>query len=361
MVAARDEADRLLSTPRSLGVLDAAVDRLETHGIDPAGGTLVIAAADHPVAGLAVSAYPVAVTREVVLAAIAGQALGAISARRADLEICVVDAGVAGGPVPGALDLRAPDGRGDLVRSGAMGPATTSQLVDAGRALGRRFGHRRILALGEVGVGSTTVAAALAAALLGSTPADVLGLGSGADHSIPETKLAAISAALSRLPRQEHTARELLAALGGPEIALLTGVALGAAGAGGVVVLDGLATSVAALVAVAEEPAVAAHLIAGQRSREPAHLALLGALGLGPLLDLRIRAGEGAGAALAVGLLRHAQEVRAGTARTSPSRRTGRETLASSGPHRSAVGTWEHVPVSKETRVVLSDSIEPSP
>lgn len=318
VVAARDEADRLLSTPRSLGVLDAAVDRLETHGVDAGGGLLVIAAADHPVAALGVSAYPVTVTREVLLAAVAGEALGAVAAAGAGMEVCVVDAGVAGGPVPGALDLRATGQRGDLVHADAMDPATANWLVEAGRDLGERIGRRRVVALGEVGVGNTTVAAALAAALLASTPAEVVGLGSGADRSILDAKLAAVSAALSRLPLQEHTARELLAALGGPEVAVLAGVTLGVTGAGGVVVLDGLATSVAALVALAEEPAVAAHLVAGQRSREPAHSAVLAALGLEPLLDLRIRAGEGAGAALAVDLLRHAWAVRAGTARTAP-------------------------------------------
>jgi len=318
VVAARDEADRLLSTPRSLGVLDAAVDRLKTHGVDTEGGTLVIVAADHPVAALGVSAYPVTVTAEVAAAAVAGEALGAVAARGAGLEVCVVDAGVAGGPVPGALDLHAPEARGDLVHADAMDPATSDRLVEAGRALGEHVGDRRVVALGEIGVANTTVAAALSAALLASSPADVVGVGSGADRSILDTKLAVVSAALSRLPRRQHTARELLAAVGGPEIAVLVGVVLGVAGAGGVVVLDGLATSVAALVAIAEEPAVAAHLIAGQRSREPAHAAVLTALGLEPLLDLRIRAGEGAGAALAVGLLHHAGTVRAGTARTAP-------------------------------------------
>ncbi len=330
LVAARDEADRLLSVPRSLGVLDAAVDRLETHRIERDGGTLVIACTDHPVAALGVSAYPASVTREVTMAAVAGEALGAVAAAGAGLGLCVVDAGVAGGPVPGALDLRPLGERGDLVNTDAMDASTTRWLLESGRHLGERLGTRMLVALGEVGVGNTTVAAALAAALLGSTPAEVVGLGSGADRSILDAKLAAVSAALSRLSDRHrdncdtYAARStrdpwgLLAALGGPEIAVLAGVALGVAGAGGVVVLDGLATSVAALLAVSEEPAVAAHLVAGQRSREPAHAGVLAALGLEPLLDLRIRAGEGAGAALAAGLLRHARAVRAGTARTAP-------------------------------------------
>jgi len=109
----------------------------------------------------------------------------------------------------------------------------------------------------------------------------------------------------------------VLAGLGGPEVALLVGVVVGAAAAGAPVVLDGLVTSLAALLAVRTEPGVAAHLVAGQRSREPAHHAVLVALGLEPVLDLRIRAGEGVGAALACGVLFDALAVRRGTARTA--------------------------------------------
>ena len=108
----------------------------------------------------------------------------------------------------------------------------------------------------------------------------------------------------------------VLAALGGPEVALLTGVVLGAASVGAVVVLDGLLTSVAALAAVLLEPAAAQHLVAGQRSRERAHAAVLARLGLEPLLDLRLRAGEGAGACFAAGLLLAGLRVRRDTART---------------------------------------------
>jgi nicotinate-nucleotide--dimethylbenzimidazole phosphoribosyltransferase len=97
--------------------------------------------------------------------------------------------------------------------------------------------------------------------------------------------------------------RVALAALGGPEFALLTGAVLGAAGAGAPVVLDGLATGVAALAALRLEPGAQAHLIAGQRSRERAHAVVLRELGLEPLLELRLRAGEGVGACLAAQLV----------------------------------------------------------
>jgi nicotinate-nucleotide--dimethylbenzimidazole phosphoribosyltransferase len=171
------------------------------------------------------------------------------------------------------------------------------------------------VALGEVGIGNTTVAAALAACLL-EVPADkVVGRGSSADSAMVERKVDVVTRAVARVG--PCGTEDALRRLGGGEFAVLTGVVLGAASAGGVVVLDGLATSVCALAATRLEPAVAAHLVAGQRSRERAHALVLRELGLEPLLDLRVRAGEGVGAALATGLLRDALVLRAGVARTT--------------------------------------------
>jgi nicotinate-nucleotide--dimethylbenzimidazole phosphoribosyltransferase len=166
------------------------------------------------------------------------------------------------------------------------------------------------------------VAAALCAAALDLPAEQVVGLGAGADAAVLEAKRRVVDGALVRARRVHGDAlgdpRVLLAALGGPELALLTGVVLGAVEAGAVVVLDGLATGISALLAVRLEPAVAAYLVAGQRSREQSHAAVLGELGLEPLLDLRLRAGEGVGAALAVQLLAAGLELRTGTARTRP-------------------------------------------
>ncbi|HXW80679.1 MAG TPA: nicotinate-nucleotide--dimethylbenzimidazole phosphoribosyltransferase, partial [Acidimicrobiales bacterium] len=121
---------------------------------------------------------------------------------------------------------------------------------------------------------------------------------------------AAVSRARDRLAEGAGPTAAL-ATVGGPEFAVLAGVVLGVAGRGGAVVLDGLATSVAALCAVRLEPGAAAHLIAGQRSREMAHGLVLEELGLEPLLDLRMRSGEGVGAALSTRLLATALEMRA--------------------------------------------------
>ena len=308
VVAARDRADRILAAPGSLGVLDRAVDKVLALGTPTTAGTLVIAAADHPVTAFGVSAYSSVVTRHVTEAALAGTSVGAVAARAADLDGMGVDAGVDGPAVVGARLARPVDRRGDLITADGLSAADTDRLVAAGAAL---VPKAALIALGEIGVGNTTVAAALAAGLLGVDPMDLVGLGAGADSGIVAAKQRVVTAAVARLGARSPDPMSVLAALGGGEFAVLTGVVLGAARTGGVVVLDGMATSVAALVAVEMEPAVAAHLIAGQRSREVGHQMVLAALGLEPILDLRLRAGEGAGAAVAVSVLRAGLRIRA--------------------------------------------------
>jgi nicotinate-nucleotide--dimethylbenzimidazole phosphoribosyltransferase len=297
VVGVRDESDRLLTPPGSLGVLDRAVDRAVALGhasLDT--GLLVLAAGHHRVLELGVSAFDDSVTSDVVAAAHAGEAVGVVAARAAGLSSLVVDCGSATG------NLRDED---------ALSPAAVDELVARGRATD----VPGLVALGEVGMGNTTVAAALAAVLLDLPAADVVGLGAGADTAMLERKRDVVAGAVQRVGATQDPLRAL-AAVGGPEVAYLTGVVLGATAAGSVVVLDGLLTSMAALCAVLLEPAVDQHLVAGQRSRERAHSAVLARLGLEPLLDLRLRAGEGAGACLAAGLLLDGLRVRRETART---------------------------------------------
>ncbi len=322
VVRAHDAADRLLTPPGSLGVLDRAVERVVALGRgDVDGGMLLLAAADHPVAKLGVSAYDTTVTRDATAAAVAGAALGVTAATAAGLDVTIVDAGVYGDPVPGALHSRPTGPRGDLVSAPALSSDNVGALLVSGRRLGRKLAELGLLALGEVGVGNTTVAAALASALLCADLDDIVGLGAGADTATLKRKRQVIASAVDRAHRDNpHLQREpltALAELGGPELAVLAGAVLGAADAKAPVILDGFAVSVAALVAVMLEPAAQANLIAGQRSRERGHELALEHLGLEPLLDLRMRAGEGAGAAFAAGLLLDGLKVRRSTARVT--------------------------------------------
>ncbi len=327
VVAAHDSGDRILSPAGSLGVLDRAVDKVlalapMTGPTLGDGGTLVLAASDHPVARLGVSAYPATVTRDVASAAVAGLSVGALAAFDAGLDLVVIDAGIDGLPVDGLRRIRPADERGDLVSADGLSRADAENLVAAGAglALDAITARPGPIALGEVGVGNSTVAASLACALLDVEPRRLVGLGAGSDSAIVAVKRHVVEAALARLrgrPGVRRRPLRLLAALGGGEFAVLTGVILGASAEGGLVILDGLATSVAALLAVEIEPAVTAHLVAGQRSREVGHQLVLEALGLEPLLDLRIRAGEGAGAAMASRLLRTGLRIRSESARTA--------------------------------------------
>jgi nicotinate-nucleotide--dimethylbenzimidazole phosphoribosyltransferase len=180
--------------------------------------------------------------------------------------------------------------------------------------LGTEHGRGGLVALGEVGVGNTTVAAALACALLHVEPAEMAGLGAGADAAMLQRKRDVVAAALRRAG-PELEPMTALTELGGPELAVLAGVVLGAAEVRAVVVVDGFAASVAALVAVLLEPAAQSSLVAGQRSRERGHDVVLQSLGCEPLLDLRLRAGEGVGAVLAAGLLLQGLAVRRAMAR----------------------------------------------
>lgn len=309
VVAGRDTGDDRLTVPGSLGVLDAAVNRVLALSPDPpVGGTLLIAAADHPVTRHGISAFPPSVTADVLAATQHGTSLGATTARQAGLRVTAVHARPAG-PA------------GDLVQADAMRVDDVDRLIEQGGALGRGLANHGLICLGEAGIGNTTVAAALSCVLLDLSPEAAVGLGAGADASMLERKRSVISRALARA-RADHgdklrDPRVLTAALGGPEVALLTGVTLAAAERRVPVVLDGLVTSVAALLAVRLEPAAQSALVAGQRSRELAHAAVLDELGLEPLLQLRLRAGEGVGACLAAQLLLTALRARQATARVS--------------------------------------------
>lgn len=304
VVASRDSGDALLTAPGSLGVLDQAINRVLALGPNPpTSGTLVLAAADHPVTEHGVSAFPAHVADEVYRASVAGVSLGATTAISAGLAVRAVRA-IAQEP-------------GDLISADGLSDADVTALLAQGGELAAELAASGLICLGEVGIGNTTVAAALTAALLGLDAEAVVGLGVGADAAMLQRKQQVVEQAIARLDKSNRDPRAVLKALGGPEIALLTGTVLGAARHKSPVVLDGLVTSVAALVAVRLEPAAQSVLIAGQQSRERAHAAVLTELGLEPLLQLRIRAGEGVGACLAAQLLLSGLQARRRTARVT--------------------------------------------
>ena len=282
-----------------LGCRLAAIRGFVPRTLDAA---IVVAAADHGVAREGVSAYPQEVTAQMVVNFVAGGAAVNVLARQAGARLILVDAGIA---VPFAHE------RVRLVRLGAgtanlaEGPAMTAEQVqrglDAGRALADELRDVDVVALGDMGIGNTTSASALTAALLDVDAVRVCGRGTGLDDAGVAHKVETVRRAL-----EVNRGNDPLTALGGFELVFLAGLVLGCAANRTAVLLDGFITSAAALAASRIDDAVLDVLIASHRSPEPGHGLLLEALGLEPLLDLELRLGEGSGAALALPLLRAA-------------------------------------------------------
>ena len=167
-----------------------------------------------------------------------------------------------------------------------------------------------VLGIGEMGIGNTTAASAVVAALTGLPVDQLTGRGTGVDDAVLAHKVSVIERALAVNRPDPSDPVGVLAAVGGLEIAGLVGLIIGAAARQVPVVLDGFITGAAALAAVALEPAIAPRIIASHRSPEPGHAVVLDRLGLRPYLDLGMRLGEGSGAALGIGLLDAACRIR---------------------------------------------------
>jgi nicotinate-nucleotide--dimethylbenzimidazole phosphoribosyltransferase len=314
--AARAALDRKTKPRRSLGRLEdlaahiAAVKR--TVSPEQLRAVIVVAAADHGVAAEGVSAYPQEVTGQMLDNFASGGAAISVLARGIGADLVVVDAGVIE-PTGhrGIRDARIGAGTANAVAGPAMSREQASEAVRRGRQLAHELTSTgfSVVAMGDMGIGNTTSASAISCALLGLEPQVMCGPGTGLDARGVEHKASVVQRMLARNKPDRDDPMGVLAAVGGFEIAFLTGVALGAADAGAVVLLDGFITAAAALVAARLEPAVLGYLVAAHRSPEPGHGAILEALELEPLLDLSLRLGEGSGAALALPLVAAARDV----------------------------------------------------
>ena len=267
---------------------------------------VVVCAADHGLARHGVSAYPAEVTRQMVAGFLAGGAAIAVLARQHGLGLTVVDCGTLEAPAtaPGLLPRRLGPGTADCTAGPAMAAATAAAALEQGRDLLASLPGNAVL-LGEMGIGNTSSATLLASLLLDRPIAELLGPGTRLD----DAGLARKRAALERARDLHAGAREpldVLARVGGFEIATLVGVVLGCVRERRVVVVDGFITAAAVLVAERLSPGTVDLCVASHRSAEPGHGAVLEALGLVPLLDLGLRLGEASGAALAWPLLQSA-------------------------------------------------------
>ncbi|MES2687735.1 MAG: nicotinate-nucleotide--dimethylbenzimidazole phosphoribosyltransferase [Pseudomonadota bacterium] len=267
---------------------------------------MVVFAADHGIASEGVSAFPQAVTLQMVGNMLAGGAAINVFARQHGFALQVVDAGVAAELTahPQLLQRKIAAGTANLCGGPAMSMAQAVQALHTGMAVVKDL-PGNVVAFGEMGIANTSPAALLLARLAGLPISDVVGRGTGLDDAQLAHKQAVLTRALAH-HADAHEPLAVLAALGGFEIAMMSGAMLQAASERRVVLVDGFIAGAAALVACALLPAVKDYLVFCHRSAERGHHLLLAHLQATPLLDLDMRLGEGTGALLAWPLLQSA-------------------------------------------------------
>ena len=333
--AARTRQGQLTKPPGALGRLEDLAcwlaGRLGQAVPEMPRCEIVVFAGDHGVAAQGVSAFPQAVTGQMLANFAAGGAAINVLATLQDARLTVVDVGVAnaGPPPDGVRNERVRAGTRDLAITAAMTEEEARQALDAGARCAQRAARHgaQLLIAGDMGIGNTTAAACLICAFSGVEPAEVVGRGTGLDDPGLERKVTVVRAALARVAgdspgrsplevlravppapaeARARAAFEVLRQLGGLEIAAIAGYYLEAARLGLPMLIDGYISTAGALVAAHLEPACRQWMQAGHRSAEAGHRHALAALGLTPLLDLELRLGEGTGAALSLSIVRAA-------------------------------------------------------
>ncbi len=310
---ATDRQQVLTKPPGSLGQLEkiaiqlAGLQEAKQPTVDPV--RITVFAGDHGVCGEGVSAFPQEVTAQMIANFAGGGAAISVLAKQLNASLEVVNLGTVG-QVPeltGVLDEQIAPATANLAVTNAMTEDQVCAALASGDAAAERAANAgcRLFIGGDMGIGNTTSAAALACALLKQSPQSLVGPGTGLDKAGISRKSQVVARALER-HGDSTDPLTVLASLGGFEIAGLTGAILGCAARGIPVLVDGYIVSVAALLGVRQQPALRDWLLFAHRSAEPGHARVLEALNAEPLLDLGMRLGEGSGAAVAVPLLRAA-------------------------------------------------------
>ncbi|KKZ69206.1 nicotinate-nucleotide--dimethylbenzimidazole phosphoribosyltransferase, partial [Streptomyces showdoensis] len=276
----------------------------------PEPAAVAIFAGDHGVHAQGVTAWPQEVTGQMVANFLGGGAVCNAFANQVGAEVCVIDVGVASElpSTPGLLPRKVRPGTADFTIGQAMTHEEAIAAIEVGIETARDLvaaGNKALLT-GEMGIANTTASAALISVYTGVDPTEVTGRGTGINDEMHARKVDVVRRALDLHKPDPADPIGVLAAVGGLEHAALVGLILGAASLRTPVILDGVSTGAAALVARAIAPESLAACIAGHRSAEPGHVAALNKLGLRPLVDLDLRLGEGTGALLALPLVQSA-------------------------------------------------------
>lgn len=305
--------DSLAKPPSSLGRLEEICLKLagiyEEAQPKFKNSQLVIFAADHGVVEEGVSAFPQAVTEAMIHNFLKGGAAVNVFSRQAGTSIRLVDLGIKGNIELVGLKQRKVKASTDNF---CLGPAMSKEEALAALHVGLEMALEAkeegisLLATGEMGIGNTTASSALAAVLANLAVEEVVGRGTGVDDQGLQIKIAAIKKALAVNKPDPHNPLDVLAKVGGLEIAGLAGLFIGAASLRIPIIIDGFISSAAALVAAKMAPAALNFMLASHASREPGHSHVLKELGLEPAIYLDMRLGEGTGAILMVHIIKAA-------------------------------------------------------
>lgn len=314
--------DNKTKPPGSLGKLESLALQmgLIQHSPTPVASpaTLLLFAADHGVYAEGIAPYPQSVTAQMVANICAGGAASSVLARQHNLSLHVIDVGVAAilVPHPRLVDAKIALGSRNLARGVAMLPDELQAAISAGRSAVQNCAQQaHVVLIGEMGIGNTTPATALACVLLAALPEVLTGPGTGLDSAGIAHKASVIRAAMQLhgyhpgtpfLNARKEDVLRLLSALGGLEIASMVGAYLQCSSMRKVILVDGMIATAALACAFLLEPQVLEFCVFSHQSREPAHAGLLRFLDAEPLLDLQLRLGEGTGALCAYPLLQSA-------------------------------------------------------
>ncbi|HIJ82811.1 MAG: nicotinate-nucleotide--dimethylbenzimidazole phosphoribosyltransferase [Magnetococcales bacterium] len=312
MQRALERQNQLTKPPGSLGMLEELAVRsagwLASDRPSFDRMRIVVFAGDHGIAAAGVSAFPQAVTLEMVRNFSNGGAAICVLAQETGAQLEVVDAGVVTdcGPLPGVVSGRAAAGTADFRHAAAMTHSQFNAALELGRQAVRRGVEAGVQLLigGEMGIGNTTAASAVGSVLTGMTPEAMTGPGTGVDGEGMARKAKVIAEAVVFHGPSRDDPLEVMRLLGGLEMAALTGFYLAAAQAGVVCVVDGFITAAAALTALRVQPAIQPWLLFSHMSKEPGHAALLQAANVAPVLSLGMRLGEASGGATLLPILK---------------------------------------------------------
>jgi nicotinate-nucleotide--dimethylbenzimidazole phosphoribosyltransferase len=300
--AARAHLDSLTKPIGSLGRLEDLAAQLASLNITHLEKAAFVFAADHGLAQEGVSAYPSEVTRQMVLNFLSDGAAINVLARFHHATLRVVDCGVAGDLPEHPCLIGAPVRRGsrNMLHEPAMTAGELTTALELGLSSAAEATAFNLIAAGEMGIGNTSSATLITAALTGRPLSELTGVGTGLDPAGRARKLVILERVFTLHQPYLSSPEETLRRFGGLEIAAMAAFMVGCAAQGAAILVDGFIATAAAAFALQFAPAIRPYLIAAHRSHEPGHRLLLEHLKLDPLLDLQMRLGEGSGAVLAM-------------------------------------------------------------